>query len=143
MRAKEYLRQIRIADERVRSLIHEIDLLRDSISHPKPINYDKDPVQGGSRKDSMADSVAKYVDMERELNKRTDGLIDLRHKIIGEINQLKDPNHIRLLMLRYVDGHTFERIACEMNYSFRQVLRIHGSALQEFERTILHNTNMS
>jgi len=138
MRAKEYLRQIRIMDERINSLIHEVDMLRDSISHPRPINYDKDPVQGGSRNDSMADRIAKCIDMEQEINEKTDGLIDLRHKIIGEINQLNDPNHIRLLMLRYVDGHTFEQIACEMNYSFRQILRIHGSALQEFNRTILH-----
>ena len=143
MRVKEYLIQIKIMNERINNLTHEVDMLRDSISCPKPINYDKDPVQGGIIGDSMANHIARYVDLEREINEQTDGLIDLRHRIIGEINQLKDHNHIRLLMLRYVDGCTFEQIACDMNYSFRQVLRIHGSALQEFDRAILHNIKMS
>lgn len=133
MRAKEYLRQIRIMDTRIDNLIHEVDMLRDSISHPKPINYDKDPVQGGSINDSMADRVAKYVDMEREINERTDRLIDLRHKIIEEINQLSDPAHIELLFKRYVEFKTWEQIAVEMNYTIRWVYSLHGTALQEFE----------
>ena len=133
MRAKEYLRQIRIADKKINNLIHEVDMLRDSISHPKPINYDKDPVQGGSRNDSMAASIAKYVDMEQEINRQTDGLIDLRHKIIGEINQLSDPAHIELLFKRYVEYKTWEQIAVEMDYTIRWIYSLHGSALQEFE----------
>ena len=133
MRAKEYLRQIRIADKKINNLIHEVDMLRDSISHPKPINYDKDPVQGGSRNDSMAASIAKYVDMEQEINRQTDGLIDLRHKIIGEINQLNDPAHIELLFKRYVEYKTWEQIAVEMDYTIRWIYSLHGSALQEFE----------
>lgn len=133
MRAKEYLRQIRIADKKINNLIHEVDMLRDSISHPKPINYDKDPVQGGSRNDSMAASIAKYVDMEQEINRQTDGLIDLRHKIIGEINQLNNPAHIELLFKRYVEYKTWEQIAVEMDYTIRWIYSLHGSALQEFE----------
>ena len=133
MRAKEYLRQIRIADKKINNLIHEVDMLRDSISHPKPINYDKDPVQGGSRNDSMAASIAKYVDMEQEINRQTDGLIDLRHKIIGEINQLNDPAHIELLFKRYVEYKTWEQIAVEMDYTIRWIYSLHSSALQEFE----------
>lgn len=108
-------------------------MLRDSISHPRPINYDKGPVQGGSHHDSMADIVAKCIDKEREINKQTDGLIDLRHKIIGEINQLSDPVHIELLFKRYVEYKTWEQIAVEMGYTIRWVYSLHGSALQEFE----------
>ena len=130
MRAKEYLRQIRIADKKINNLIHEVDMLRDSISHPKPINYDKDPVQGGSRNDSMAASIAKYVDMEQEINRQTDGLIDLRHKIIGEINQLSDPAHIELLFKRYVEYKTWEQIAVDMGYSLQNVYKLHSKALK-------------
>ena len=143
MRAKEYLRQINTMQKRIDSLRDEVDKLRDSISHPKPINYDKDPVQGGSQSDGMTNTIAKYVDLEREIEQKVDELIMFRHKVVGEINQLKEANHIELLRLRYVDGYTFEQIACTMTYSFRQVLRIHGYALKEFDRVILHNIKMS
>lgn len=37
-----------------------------------------------------------------------------------------------LLHYRYILGYTWERIAVEMNYSFRHVLRLHGEALSKF-----------
>lgn len=143
MRAKEYLRQIDTMNRRIKNLRKEADMLRSFASSPRPTEYDKDLVQGGSVKDRTARAITKYMDVEQEIDIRTDEMVGYRHEIIKEINQLNEPNHIDLLMMRYVEGYTFEQIASEMGYSVRQVLRIHGSALQEFDRKILHNTKMS
>ena len=143
MRAKEHLRQINAMNKRIDNLRKEADMLRDYASSPRPTEYEKDMVQGSSIKDRTARAITKYMDVEQEIDVRTDKMVRSRHEIIREINQLKEPNHIELLMMRYVEGRTFEQIAREMGYSVRQVLRIHGSALQEFDRKILHNTKMS
>ena len=47
---------------------------------------------------------------------------------------------------KYIEKKTFEDIASEMKYSWRQIIRIHGRALQEFERlygNLYKNAKMS
>lgn len=136
-RAKDYLRQVPLLDSKIQSRLEELTNMRSNIFGTRAISYDSDPVQSSGVPDSMADAVAKYIDLEKEINESVDELIDLKHKIVGEIEQLSDPRHVRLLNLRYVQCKTFEQIAVDTNYSFRQVLRLHGSALQEFESVIM------
>ena len=42
--------------------------------------------------------------------------------------------HYQILYAKYVEYKTFERIAEEINYSWRQTIRLHGMALIEFEK---------
>jgi DNA-directed RNA polymerase specialized sigma subunit len=39
-----------------------------------------------------------------------------------------------VLFARYIEQKTFERIAADMNYSFRQITRLHRRAIFEFEK---------
>lgn len=137
MRAKEYLRQIHLLDRKINNRIAEIDNLRADALSTSSVRYDKDRVQQSSTGDKVSDGVIRYIDKEREIDAMIDELVDLKHKITGEIEQLNDPRHVELLFLRYVQCMTFEQIAVSMDYSFRQILRLHGSALQEFDQTIL------
>ena len=59
----------------------------------------------------------------------------LKHKIIGEIHNMKKPDHIRLLYKKYVENKRLELIAVEMNYTYQYVRELHRYALQEFETT--------
>ena len=52
----------------------------------------------------------------------------------SEIQSLDSPVYIDILYKRYVEYKTLEEIAVEMSYSYRQVLRLHGLALQDFKR---------
>lgn len=137
MRAKEYLSQIHLLDKRINNRIQELKNIKDQISVVRPVRYDKDHVQHSDISDCVSDGVARYIDTEREINAMIDELVALKHKVTGEIERLNDPRHVELLFLRYVQCMTFEQIAVSMDYSFRQVLRLHGSALQEFDQTIL------
>lgn len=84
--------------------------------------------------DRMGTSIAKIVDMENELDGIIDNYIDKKNKIIKEIEDVGEYVYYEVLFSKYVEYKTFEEIAKKMNYSTRQVLRIHGAALSEFEK---------
>lgn len=134
MRAKEYLRQIAMLDIKINNRIKELHGIKNRVLGLQAVHYDKDPVMSSMIGDRIGNEVASWIDLENEIDSLTSEYIQTKHKILGEIEQLKDPRHVQLLVLRYVECLTFEQIADEMDYSLRSVYLIHGSALQEFER---------
>jgi len=69
--------------------------------------------------------------VEDKIVAEIDRLIDLRQEIMTVIAAVPDPAQRELLERRYIQLQSLERIAVEMNYSYRQVKRIHGWALQK------------
>lgn len=55
----------------------------------------------------------------------------VKAEVMGAIRQVKSGTCRELLVRRYIDGETWEKIAVTMNYSWRQVHRLHGRALIE------------
>lgn len=53
--------------------------------------------------------------------------------IVRVIRGMKDPTKRTLLRHRYINGMSWEQICVAMNYSWRQVHRLHASALRELE----------
>ena len=51
-----------------------------------------------------------------------------------QIYSMQKENHYRVLFAKYIEDKTFDAIAEEMGYSWRQIIRIHGAALAEFEK---------
>jgi len=47
---------------------------------------------------------------------------------------MEDENVYNVLFSKYIEKKTFEVIATEMNYSWRQTIRLHGIALKKFEQ---------
>ena len=90
----------------------------------------------GAPYDRIGELTAKIVDREREINRDIDALVELQREISGNIALVSDDKLRLLLELRYINCLTFERIACEMNYSYMQVCRLHGKALKEFEKML-------
>lgn len=74
-----------------------------------------------------------YAAMSDEIQARTASLIGVRVEIIQATEKLEDVNQRALLIERYVNGKTWERICVDMKYSWKQVHRIHGAALQAIE----------
>ncbi len=52
-----------------------------------------------------------------------------------EIERVKDPTGRMILMHRYLDGMTFDRISQQMYLSERHVYRLHRAALQELAKS--------
>lgn len=72
--------------------------------------------------------------MEKETDQLVDDYIGKRKRIIEQIDSIGDTNMYHILSGRYIMRKELGAIAVEMGYSFKQVCRIHGDALKEFER---------
>lgn len=133
--AKEYLQKMRMYDARIESKLLEVQQLKAMITKITPTLKD-DVVSSSGNQDKLGDAVAKIVDLENEINKDIDCYIDLKREVKAKLEKLTNPNYYKVLEKRYVQYHTFERIATEMHYSYRNITKLHGRALQAFEKLI-------
>jgi len=131
VQAKEYLRQIETMGTKLGILRGRIkELQEDAIG--VSVSNDGVRVQTSRSGDKLSDAVIKYVELEALASKQEVELQELKSRITSELFNLTNPQHIKVLYKRYVDCKCFELIAVEMSMSLRNVLRIHGYALQEF-----------
>ena len=109
-------------------------LKKDYLTHGINVSVNEDKVQSSSDKDKLGSAVAKIVDLENEINKAIDIYVDKKERIVSQIDSVKDIMEYQVLFSRYIEHKTFEQIAEDNDYSVRQILRIHGNALVEFEK---------
>lgn len=133
MTTKEYLGQISRLNRMINNKLTEIAQLKDmaaSISAPQS----GERVQTTPNFDKIGTRYAKIDEMERKIDGMVDELVDKKDKIIHQIDSMEDENTYNILFARYIEKKTFEVIATEMKYSWRQVVRLHGTALKQFEK---------
>ena len=132
MTTKDYLNQISRFNRMINNKLTEIAQLRElscSISAVK----NEERVLSSSDPDKIGATYAKIDGMERNLDKMIDEYTDKKNTIIGQIDSIEDEDCYNILFSRYIEKKTFEVIATEMNYSWRQIIRLHGKALRRFE----------
>lgn len=134
MTAKEYLSQIHKTDIKIGQRITELQQMYDRISILSGIDYSKDRVQ--SSPETGNKQIEALVDLENDIKRMVEKESELKHRIIGEIQQLENPLYVDILFRRYVDCQSFERIACDMNYAYNYVCTLHGEALKEFDKVL-------
>lgn len=126
--AKEFLRQYQEALTDIRNLEAEAEEI-ESLAMSITVSTDGERVQSSGKKDRMADLAAKVADLEMEImDMRTDAL-NILQKVERTIAQVNDRDYRQLLHMRYIEKRTWERIAVEMNYTYRWITRLHGKAL--------------
>lgn len=132
MTAKEYLSQYKHLDAEIKLKEEQkkrLEELAESISSVI------DP-RGTGISDKVGWTVAKLVDAENEIREMIDSLIALKSNIEKAIEAVEDIKLRQILTLRYINGHTFEQIAEEMDYSCMQIFRLHERALSDINRQI-------
>lgn len=133
MTAKQYLSQISRLNKMIANKLSEIYQLKSMALNISVLN-EEDKVQTSGSKDRIGDMVAKMVDLEKEAQEYVNTYTDLRRKVIIQIDSIPKETHYKVLFSKYIEDKTFDVIAEEMGYSWRQVIRIHGAALTEFEK---------
>ena len=133
MTAKQYLSQISRLNKMIANKLSEIYQIKSMALNISVLN-EEDKVQTSGSKDRIGDMVAKMVDLEKEAQSYVDAYTDLRRKTIMQIDSMPKETHYKVLFSKYIEDKTFDVIAEEMGYSWRQVIRIHGAALTEFEK---------
>lgn len=135
MKAKEYLGQVLLLNEKINQKQIQYKELLHIATSAGAIRYDKERVQTSLTGDSMSNIVSKYVDLQQEINSDIDHFIDMKNKIINEIQSLSDVKFIKLLFMRYIQGKRLEEIAVDLDYSYQYVKELHGYALKSFTET--------
>ena len=141
MKAKEYLQQLQRLDTVINQKIKEVQDLRVQMQSGGGIDYSKERVQSSPSGDApFVKPICRIIDLEAEINDEIDRFVDEKHKIINQIQGLKNSDYISLLFKRYVEFKSLERICVEMNFSYDYIKHLHGYALKEFEDKILNTT---
>lgn len=133
METKEYLQQIGRYDRLINNKLVELAQYRSMACSVSAIKNDE-RVQSSPSYDTMDKIVSKIEQMENEIDMLVDRYIDNKRIIISQIDSMSDEMTYQILFSRYVEQKTFEKMAIEMNYCYKQIIRRHGKALQEFEQ---------
>lgn len=141
MKAKEYLQQLQRLDTVINQKIKEVQALRVQARSTGGFDYSKERVQSSPSGDApFVKTICRIIDLEAEINAEIDRFVDEKHKIINQIQGLKNSDYISLLFKRYVEFKSLERICVEMNFSYDYIKHLHGYALKDFEDKILNTT---
>lgn len=132
MTTKDYLNQIGRLNRMINNKLVEIAQLKELACSISAIRTGE-RVQTTPNYDKIGTAYAKIDDMERKLDKLIDTYVDKKNHIISQIDGVEDEMLYNILFARYIERKTFEKIATELEYSWRQIIRLHGKALKQFE----------
>lgn len=128
MTAKEYLSQAHHLDQRIDAKIAQVASLNELATKCTDTltGMPRNPNRGGS---TMADAVCKIIDLQGEINRDIDRLVDLKREIVEVIKSVDNTEYQILLEKRYLCFHTWEQIAVDMHYSGKWIQKLHDRAL--------------
>ena len=98
--------------------------------------HNMDKVQSSGNPQKMADAVAKYVDLERDIDRYIDRLIVAKMDVINVIEQL-NPIEYDVLHKIYVQKCTFYDVADAYDKTYSWVTTIHGRALKSVKKILV------
>ena len=129
MSAKEYLSQAMYIDQRINSKLEQVMTLRETATKATATLSDM-PRSDSPNLQSMENTIVKIVDLENEINRDIDRLVDLKAEVRQMIAALENPEQQLILELRYLCFKQWSAIMEEMGISETSVYRIHGEALK-------------
>ena len=130
MTVKEYLGQAYRLDQRINSKLEQVASLNDLATKCTYTltGMPRNPNRGTS---TMADAVAKIVDLQAEINRDIDRLVDLKREMVRLIKAVDNTEYQTLLELRYLCFKTWEQISVDMGYSIQHIYRLREKAYDE------------
>lgn len=135
MKAKEYLGKAYRLDQRINSKLDQVASLNELATKATSTLSDM-PKNPNKAISTMENTICKIIDLQDEINKDIDRLVDLKTQIVTTIKNIENKEYQTLLEKRYLCFDTWEQIAVDMNYSIRWVHNIHGKALKELSKII-------
>ncbi len=127
---KQYLRRYQAAKRRAKMIQEEIEELRSSKTSPVGLG---DGLPHGSGTSDLSGYAARWDELVRELEAEKEMQMVTYREIRQQIDMVPDTIEQEILSRRYLLWQSWEKIAVEMGYSYRNITRIHGHALQHFE----------
>jgi len=131
MDIREYLGMCSKLDGIINSKLEYLERLKSLIYKTSNMS---DVRVSDSSKDNTERLIVKIIDLQDEINRDIDSLVDLKREIRELISKV-EPFELRsILDLKYVCGLRLEDVALKLNYSIRHIMRLHAKALSEAEK---------
>ena len=134
MTAKEYLSQIKKLDTLIDNKLAEVAHWK-AVASGTTSRSEGERVQATGSNQKMADAVARYMDMENEINADID-----RQEVIQTIEQLPWIEYDVLHKI-YVQGKEFWEVADSHEKSYSWTTTIHGRALTNLQKILDERKN--
>ena len=87
MKAKEFLLQVNKLDKMIENKLIEVEQWKE-IANNATGNMTGEKVQSSGNPHRIADAIARYIDLENEINQCINELIDTKKAVISVIEQL-------------------------------------------------------
>ena len=128
MNIKEELRELRTISKIIDSKIRQMEQLKKYYTTVRAFDYSKEKITGGVKND-FTDTVNKIVDLENQITRDIDELIDRKNKMNDFIKSTLSGNEYIVIQMRYFDEYDWIEIAIQLNYTIDNIYKIHGKAL--------------
>lgn len=128
MTVKEYLSQAKFLDQRINSKIQQVAALND-LATKATSTLTGMPHNPNHATSTMEETIAKIIDLQAEINRDIDTLVDLKRDLSATIKAVGNTEYQTVLEKRYLCFQSWEQIAVEMGYDLRWLYRLHGKAL--------------
>lgn len=132
MEAKTFLRRVEKIDLRIQNKLIEQKQWRD-IAMGITANMNGERVQSSGSQSKMADAINKCVDMEAEIDRLIDELIDIKKEVIEAIEKIDSPVEYDILHRRYIQFQSLTEISEKYGYDYGWATTNHGRALKSLQ----------
>ena len=128
MTTQEFLNQAYRLDQRINSKIDQLASLND-LALKATVTYSGMPHSHNKGSQAMANTVDRIIDLQNEINREIDELVDLKTVIRSVIYAVSETDLRLLLEERYLNWKTWDQIAALLGYNVRYVHKLHVQAL--------------
>lgn len=140
MGAKELLEQIKNLDYKIKLLTERIEELERMLQ--PGIEYNK---IGGAPRDSYhpdtrVNIIYKLSDTKEDLIERRAELFAIKSQLTKAISKMNSKPHMEVLVRRYIDAQSWNKISIEMGYSVRHCFRLTSQAIDMLDEILKDGT---
>ena len=135
MNAKAFLQKGYRINLEIETRQQVIDELKSTLDGLKGINYKIENQGGTMEAEHLTEKIAKIEELEKNITH----LHNLLYQINESIDSLESPNERLVLRMRYILNFKWDSICEKMNYSRRQIKRIHDEGLKKIKTKMAQN----
>ena len=127
---KAYLSRYGAGKRQEALILEEIEALR---TRPMSAGFFLNGMPKSNQYQDLSAYAAKLDELLRKLEAKRQGQVLAYKEIHQSIDRMCRTTEKEILVRRYILEQDWDKIAEEMNYSYRHIIRLHKEALQNFE----------
>lgn len=136
---REYFSKAYRIDHRIRSKFEQLESLN-ALATRATTTLSAMPRNPNRSTSTMADVIARIIDLQEEINQDIIRLVDSKREIMTIIKSIENSEYQTLLEKRYLCFLTWEKIAVDMSYTIHHLYKMHNAALEVCSKILNQDT---